>query len=109
MKRASGSTASRSPGRQKKRQSSSKSSDAPLSWPVTFGRPPRGREVGEGPAARCPGRPRDLAAQGGEHDRNRLGRRALQLEAAGGALPRQGRVEEVERLPHLGQRSLEGD
>ena len=52
MKRASGSTASRSPGRQKKRQSSSNPSGAPCSCAVTLGRPPSGRKLVKAPSAR---------------------------------------------------------
>ena len=56
MKRASGSTASRSPGRQKKRQSSSKPSGAPSSWAATLGRPPSGRKLVKAPSARSSAR-----------------------------------------------------
>ncbi len=51
MKRASGSTCSRGPARQKNRQRSSKSSPAPSSSPVTCGRPPRGRKLEKAPSA----------------------------------------------------------
>ena len=50
MKRASGSTCSRSPGMQKKRQSSSKLWGAPASSPATFGRPARGRKFVKAPS-----------------------------------------------------------
>ncbi len=52
MKRASGSTCSRSPGRQKKRQSSSNPCGAPSSCATTFGSPPSGRKFVNAPSAR---------------------------------------------------------
>src|SRR5882757_997344 len=51
MKRASGSTSSRGPGRQKKRQRSSKSSGAPSSWATTWGSPSSGRKLVKAPSA----------------------------------------------------------
>ena len=51
MKRASGSTCSRSPGMQKKRQSSSKPSGASLSGSATFGSPSSGRKLVNAPSA----------------------------------------------------------
>ena len=51
MNRASGSTCSRSPSRQKKRHSSSKSSGAPSSPSRTCGRPPSGRKLVNAPSA----------------------------------------------------------
>ena len=50
-----------------------------------------------------------LAAQRREHDRHRLGGRALELEAAGAALAGEHRPQELERLAHLRQRLLERD
>ena len=51
MKRASGSTSSRSPARQKKRLSSSKPSGAPSIPSMTWGRPPSGRKFVNAPSA----------------------------------------------------------
>ena len=56
MNRASGSTASRSPGRQKKRQSSSNPSGASAICFVTWGRPPSGRKFENAPLARSTAR-----------------------------------------------------
>ena len=76
MKRASGSTASRSPGRQKKRQSSSKPSGAPSSCAVDLGQPAERQEVGEGAVGALDRQLEHLAAQRRQHDRHPLGRRA---------------------------------
>ena len=64
MNRASGSTCSRSPGRQKKRQSSSKPSGARvLSWPATCGRPESGRKLVNAPSRLLDREPQHLAPQ----------------------------------------------
>ena len=74
MKRASGSTASRSPGRQKKRQSSSKPSGAPVELRGDLGQPAERQEVGEGAVGALDREVEHLAAQRREHDRHPLGR-----------------------------------
>ncbi len=61
------------------------------------------------PWARWTASSQHLAAQGRQHDRHRLCGRRFQLEAGRGALAGEGDVEEVEGLPHLAQRALEGD
>ena len=64
MNRASGSTCSRSPGRQKKRQSSSKPSGAPVELRrSTCGRPGEREEVGERAVGLLDREPQHLAAQ----------------------------------------------
>ena len=87
MNRASGSTCSRSPGRQKNRQRSSKPSGAPveLLGDLAAG-PPERQEVGERAVGPLDREPQHLAAQRREDDRHRLGRRLLELEAGRGPL-----------------------
>ena len=109
MKRASGSTASRSPGRQKKRQSSSKPSGAPSSWAVTLGSPPSGRKLVKAPSARSTASSSILPRSAASTIGTRCAGARLQLEAARGALAGERRAQEVERLAHLAQRPLEGD
>ena len=75
MKRASGSTASRSPGRQKKRQSSSKPSGRALQLRRHLGQPAERQEVGEGAVGALHRQLEHLAAQRREHDRHPLRRR----------------------------------
>ena len=74
MKRASGSTCSRSPGMQKKRQSSSKPSGAPSSSPATFGRPPGGRKLVNAPSAFSTASRSILPRSAASDDRHLLGR-----------------------------------
>ena len=74
MKRASGSTASRSPGRQKKRQSSSKPSGAPSQLRGDLGQAAERQEVGEGAVGALHREVEHLAAQRREHDRHPLRR-----------------------------------
>ena len=66
MNRATGSTCSRSPGRQKKRQRSSKPSGAPAIPSTTCGRPESGRKFVNAPSARSTAsrsiRPRSAAS-----------------------------------------------
>ena len=109
MKRAIGSTCSRSPGRQKKRQRSSKSGLAPVELSRHLRQPGERQEVGEGALGLLDRQLEHLAAQRRQHDRHLLGGRGFKLEAALGALPGQRHLQELERLPHLGQRLLEGD
>ena len=109
MKRASGSTCSRSPGMQKKRQSSSKPVGRALELRGHLRQPAQRQEVGEGAVGPLDRQLQHLAPQRREHDRDPLRRRRFQLEAGRGALAGQRGVEEVERLPHLAQRLLEGD
>ena len=108
MKRASGSTCSRSPGMQKKRQSSSKPSGAPLELLDDLRQARQREEVGERAVALLDREPEHLAAQRRHDDRDLLRGRALELEAAVGALAGQGRPQEVDRLRHLRERLFEG-
>ena len=82
MNRASGSTCSRSPGRQKNRQSSSKPSGAPSSCSVTFGSPRSGRKLVKAPSRLLHREPQHLAPQRRER-RSARGSRGglLELEA----------------------------
>ena len=101
MKRASGSTASRSPGRQKKRQSSSKPSGAPSSWAVTFGRPPSGRKLVKAPSARSTARSSILPRSAASTIGTRCAGAVSSLKPLGGALAVERRAQEVERLATL--------
>ena len=72
MKRASGSTCSRSPGMQKKRQSSSKPAGGALDLGGDLGQAAERQEVGEGAVgAVSTASSQHLAAQRREHDRDR--------------------------------------
>ena len=66
MNRASGSTCSRSPGRQKKRQRSSKPSGAPSSSLGDLRQAGQRQEVGERAVGLLDRQPQHLAAQRGE-------------------------------------------
>ena len=72
MNRASGSTCSRSPGRQKKRQSSSKPSGAPVELLGDLRQAGERQEVGERAVGLLDREPQHLAAQRREDDRHRL-------------------------------------
>ena len=109
MNRATGSTCSRSPGRQKKRQSSSKPSGAPLIPSATCGSPDSGRKFVNAPSAfstaRRSIRPRRAASTIG------IGSAGfdLELEPARGALAGERDLQEVHGLGDLRIGLLERD
>jgi hypothetical protein len=99
MKRASGSTCSRGPGRQKKRQIADLLGDLRQAG--------EREEVGEGAVRLLDGQLEHLAPERGEDDRDPELGRPLELEATVRALAREGGAEEVDRLRHLRERLLE--
>ena len=109
MNRASGSTCSRSPGMQKKRQRSSKPSGAPSSCSIDLRQARQRQEVGERAVGLLDRQPQHLAAQRREDDRHRLGGGCSSLKPVGGPLAGERRAQEVDRLRDLRQRALERD
>ena len=90
MKRASGSTSSRRPGRQKKRQASSKPSGAPSSWLVTCARPDSGRKLEKAPSAFSTASRSILPRRAARMIGGGSGGRLLELEAGRGAVAGEG-------------------
>ena len=109
MKRASGSTASRSPGKQKKRQRNSNPSGAPCELLDDLRESAEREEVRERTIGAIHGELQHLAAERGKDDGDRVLGGRLQLEAGGCAFALECGAQEVECVAHPGQRVLEGD
>ncbi len=109
MKRASGSTCSRSPGRQKKRQSSSKPSGAPSSCAVTFGRPPSGRKLVKAPSARSTASSSILPRSAASTIGTRWAGAVSSLKPVAVRSPSSAVRRNSSGLADLAQRPLEGD
>ena len=86
MNRASGSTCSRSPGQAEEAAEELEALGRPVELLGDLRQPGKRQEVGERAVGPLDRQPKHLAPQRREHDRHRLGRRLLELEAGRGAL-----------------------